>query len=44
MNDWKGNNTGSFSLGEDLPNGTYWYILDLGNGDEARTGYVYINR
>ncbi len=26
------------------PSGTYFYILDLGNGEEALTGYIYLNR
>ncbi len=30
--------------GDDLPDGTYYYILDLKNGDKEYTGYVTIMR
>jgi hypothetical protein len=30
--------------GEELPESTYYYILDLGNGDEPYTGYIYLKR
>jgi gliding motility-associated-like protein len=38
-NDWGG----TFD-GQELPAGTYFYILDLGTGDKALTGYVVIHR
>ncbi len=38
-NDWEG----TFD-GEDLPAGTYYYILDLGNGQTPKTGYLIIQR
>ena len=38
QNDWDGSSNGS-----ELPDGTYFYILEL-NGSETKSGYVYINR
>jgi gliding motility-associated-like protein len=38
QNDWEGE-----WQGLDLPDGTYFYVLDTGQG-ETRTGYVYISR
>lgn len=35
---------GRSSNGNDLPDGTYFYILDLGDGSEAFSGYLIINR
>jgi gliding motility-associated-like protein len=45
-NDWDGTNTGDKSiLGKGaLPAGTYYFILDLGNGDKPITGYVQITK
>ena len=37
-NDWMGNVSGA-----PLPEGTYFYVIDLGNGD-ARSGYLQITR
>lgn len=40
---WDGSsNDGSFS--GNAPTATYYYVLDLGNGTEALTGYIYLNR
>ncbi len=39
QNNWDGR----FS-GEDLPADTYFYIIDLGNGEPAQTGFVVIQR
>ena len=45
-NDWRGNNEGAKSiLGQGtLPVGTYYFILDLGNGDKPITGYVQLTK
>ena len=37
-NDWRGDVSGV-----PLPEGTYFYVIDLGNG-EARSGYLQITR
>jgi len=45
LNDWAGTAVqGTLPLGEELPTGTYYYILDLGNGTAPLTGYIYLNR
>ncbi|MDQ3108687.1 MAG: gliding motility-associated C-terminal domain-containing protein [Bacteroidota bacterium] len=42
---WDGTNAGSLSTGNGpLPEGTYFYIIDLGDGSAVRSGYVFINR
>ena len=43
-NDWDGRSEASLNWGEELPESTYYYILDLGNGDEPYTGYIYLKR
>ncbi|MEO8587783.1 MAG: gliding motility-associated C-terminal domain-containing protein [Flavobacteriales bacterium] len=40
---WDGTSPNA-ALAGPAPAGTYFYILDLGNGKEALTGYVYLNR
>lgn len=42
---WDGNaNTGSTFLGNELPTGTYYYSLDLGNGTKPIAGSIYLDR
>jgi len=45
VNNWRGTNLFGISLGEDLPEGTYFYILQL-NDDKKQVfkGYIYIKR
>lgn len=45
MNEWDGRNYFGLTVGgNELPVGTYFYILDLGNCSDVRKGYVYLNR
>ncbi len=37
-------NTGSTFLGDELPSGTYYYSLDLGNGTKPIAGSIYLDR
>ncbi len=42
---WDGTSTNSLAVGEELPTGTYLYILDLKNGnDKPKTGSIFLNR
>jgi gliding motility-associated-like protein len=44
-NDWDGRSTNGLTWDGVLPVSTYWYLLDLGvEGEEVRTGYIYLNR
>ena len=45
-NDWDGTSNGRATVqkGQQLPVGTYYYVLDLGDGSEPRTDWLYINR
>jgi gliding motility-associated-like protein len=45
LNNWDGtDNLGITIGGNKLPVGTYFYILDLGDGSEVKKGYIYLNR
>ena len=43
-NTWDGKNEGKISMGTDLPESTYYFILDPGNSKEVITGYIYLRR
>ncbi len=44
-NTWDGRSAyGPKIGGDELPEGTYFYILDLGNGTKPYTGFIYLNR
>ena len=46
VNGWDGTSNGRavINKGEQLPEGTYYYILDLADGSKPRVGWIYINR
>ena len=46
LNDWDGTSNGRAVIDQSngLPVGTYYYVLDLGDGSEPRVGWLYINR
>jgi gliding motility-associated-like protein len=44
-NDWNGTSKVFGGIGgETLPVGTYFYILNLGNGTDPLSGFIYLNR
>jgi len=43
QNDWAGQVNSGMALPGELPAGTYFYQLELGEGD-IRTGYLQLNR
>ncbi len=43
-NTWDGTNEGKLNWGTDLPESTYYFILDPGNDKEVITGYIYLRR
>lgn len=43
-NTWDGTNEGQPNMGDELPESTYYFILDPGNDKEVITGYIYLRR
>ncbi|NVO01217.1 MAG: gliding motility-associated C-terminal domain-containing protein, partial [Bacteroidetes bacterium] len=44
-NSWNGtSNVGGVLFGANLPEGTYFYILNLNNGEKPKSGYVILKR
>ncbi len=45
QNTWDGNSDGGLTIGgNQLPVGTYFYVLDLGDGSPVYKGTIYLNR
>jgi gliding motility-associated-like protein len=44
LNDWEGTANTGIIIGEGLPDGTYYYIVDLQNGTKPRVGFLTLNR
>ena len=45
-NSWDGTSNGKRTINgsKELPVGTYYYVLDLGDGSESKSGWIYLNR
>lgn len=44
QNNWDGKQHAGMKTGDMLTEATYFYILDLGNGEEVMKGYIYLTR
>ncbi|PKQ62751.1 hypothetical protein BZG02_11115 [Labilibaculum filiforme] len=44
QNNWDGRADNSLTVGSEIiPEGTYYYVIDLGDGSKALKGFIYIN-
>ena len=43
-NDYKDEWFGQSKSGNDLPDGTYYYVIERKDGGDTKTGWVFINR
>lgn len=44
-NSWDGTSSGSMTIGNGpLPTGTYYFVLDLGDGSKPKSGYIDLQR
>ncbi len=43
-NNWNGFSNVGFSIGDELPVGTYYYIIHISDTGEKLNGYIYLNR
>jgi flagellar hook assembly protein FlgD len=39
-NEW----IGQSNAGDELPDGTYYYVIEFKNNQSSKTGWIYINR
>jgi len=45
LNTWDGQSTNGLRVGgNELPTGTYFYLLDLGDGSDTIKGTIYLNK
>ena len=44
VNNWDGESQFGAAFGEKLPESTYYFVLDLGDGSDAHTGFIYLRR
>jgi gliding motility-associated-like protein len=40
QNEWSGQS----GKGQELPDGTYYYVIERNDSSEVKTGWIYINR
>ncbi len=43
-NDWDGTSNAGFTIGDELPVGTYFYIVTIKDTKQVIKGYIYLNR